>query len=139
VGFASPASRPESPRTHGGSGRDRRNIRTGRRERISHTLGVALQGIRDGAQRSGLQGRTGHRNGGLRGAGTAGFDGERTLIGSDLGDRWFFLFGFEKNDRVNIDARELASLQSIAHVLLEMKSRQLDQAVEAGELMEIET
>jgi hypothetical protein len=26
VGFASPASRPESPRTHGGSGRDRRSI-----------------------------------------------------------------------------------------------------------------
>jgi hypothetical protein len=30
-------------------------------------------------------------------------------------------------------------LQSIAHVLLEMKPRQLDQVVEAGELMEIET
>jgi len=50
------------------------------------------------------------------------------VVGSDLGDRWFFLFGFEKNDRDNIDAR----------LLLEMKPRQLDQAVEAGELMEIE-
>ena len=64
--------------------------------------------------------------------------GARTLIGTDLGDRWFFLFGFEKNERDNIDARELASLQSIARVLLEMKQRQVDQAVEAGELVEIE-
>jgi hypothetical protein len=72
----------------------------------------------------------------LPGRGKSG--GARTLIGADLGDRWFFLFGFEKNDRDNIDARELASLQSIARVLLKMKPRQLDQAVEAGELMEIE-
>ena len=55
-----------------------------------------------------------------------------------MGDRWVFLFGFEKNERDNIDARELASLQSIARVLLEMKQRQVDQAVEAGELVEIE-
>ncbi len=72
----------------------------------------------------------------LPGRGKSG--GARTLIGAELGDRWFFLFGFEKNDRDNIDARELASLQSIARVLLKMKPRQLDQAVEAGELMEIE-
>jgi hypothetical protein len=55
-----------------------------------------------------------------------------------LGDRWFFLFGFEKNDRDSIDARELAGLQSIARALLDLKPRQLDKAVEAGELMEIE-
>ena len=60
------------------------------------------------------------------------------LIDADLGGRWVFLFGFEKNERDNIDARELASLQSIARVLLEMKQRQVDQAVEAGELVEIE-
>ena len=33
--------------------------------------------------------------------------GARTIIGSNLGDRWFFLFGFEKNERAAIDAREL--------------------------------
>jgi hypothetical protein len=64
--------------------------------------------------------------------------GARTLVGANLGDRWFFLFGFEKNDRDSIDARELAALQSIARALLELKPRQLDMAVEAGELMEIE-
>ena len=72
----------------------------------------------------------------LPGRGKSG--GARTLLGADLGDRWFFLFGFEKNDSDNIDARELAALQTIACVLLEMKPRQLDLAVEAGELMEID-
>ena len=64
--------------------------------------------------------------------------GARTLIGTDLGDRWFFLFGFEKNERENIDALELVALQSIARALLEMKPRRLALAIEAGELMEIE-
>lgn len=44
--------------------------------------------------------------------------GARTLLGSDLGDRWFFIFGFEKNDRATVDARELAALQGIAATLL---------------------
>ena len=35
--------------------------------------------------------------------------GARIIPGSDLGGRWVFLFGFEKNDRATIDARELAS------------------------------
>jgi hypothetical protein len=64
--------------------------------------------------------------------------GARTLVGADLGDRWFFLFGFEKNERDNIDARELAVLQALARELLEMKPRQLTDAIEAGELLEIE-
>jgi len=53
--------------------------------------------------------------------------------------RSFLLIVQEQRSRLIQDAHELASLQSIAHVLLEMKPRQLDQVVEAGELMEIET
>lgn len=44
----------------------------------------------------------------LPGRGKSG--GTRTLVGTDLGDRWFFLFGFEENERDNIEARELACL-----------------------------
>jgi len=64
--------------------------------------------------------------------------GARTLVGADSGDRWFFLFGFGKNDKDNIDARELAVLQALARGLLGMKPRQIADAVEAGELLEIE-
>src|SRR5580700_5280074 len=40
--------------------------------------------------------------------------GARTILGSNLQDRWFFLYGFEKKDRDTIDARELGALQTIA-------------------------
>lgn len=63
--------------------------------------------------------------------------GARTLVGSNLGDRWFFLFGFEKNDRATVDARELASLQKIAAVLLALDSTLLGRSVAEDELMEI--
>ena len=63
--------------------------------------------------------------------------GARTLVGSNLGDRWFFLFGFEKNDRATVDARELASLQGIAAALLDLDTTLLGRSVAEGELMEI--
>lgn len=63
--------------------------------------------------------------------------GARTLIGTNLGDRWFFLFGFEKNERDSLDSRELAALQKTAAALLLLTARKLEEAVAAGELMEI--
>ena len=63
--------------------------------------------------------------------------GARTIIGSNFGDRWFFLFGFEKNDRATIDARELAALQKIAAALLALDTTALDHSVTEGELKEI--
>jgi hypothetical protein len=63
--------------------------------------------------------------------------GARTLVGSNLGDRWFFLFGFAKNDRANVDARELAVLQKIAAALLALDTTALGRAVVAEELVEI--
>ena len=53
---------------------------------------------------------------GLAGRGKRG--GARTLIATNKGSRWFFVFGFEKNDRANITADELGALQDIAHDLL---------------------
>ena len=104
---------------------------------VDAALCVAVNEMVAGLIDADLGGRVYKKRVPLPGRGKRG--GARTLIGADLGDRWFFLFGFGKNDRDNIDASELASLQSIARVLLEMKPGQLDQAVEAGELMEIET
>ena len=48
-----------------------------------------------------------------------------------------FLFGFEKNDRATIDARELAALQKIAAALLALDTTALDQSVTEGELKEM--
>jgi hypothetical protein len=63
--------------------------------------------------------------------------GARTIIGSNLGSRWFFLFGFEKNERATIEPRELAVLQKTADALLALESNLLDRAKVEGELLEI--
>lgn len=71
----------------------------------------------------------------MRGRGKSG--GARTIVGTRLEGRWFFLFGFQKNERANIDARELAALQVLAKALLSLESKPLEQAVISGELLEI--
>ena len=61
--------------------------------------------------------------------------GARTILGSNLGQRWFFLFGYEKNERATIDERELAALQKLA--LLALDTKLLERSLAEGELMEI--
>lgn len=61
----------------------------------------------------------------------------RTLLASNRGNRWFFLFGYEKNERANITPAERDALQLLAVDLLGMTSAALDQAVVLGELQEI--
>lgn len=72
---------------------------------------------------------------GLAGRGKRG--GVRTLLATNRGRRWFFVFGFEKNDRANISDEELAALQALAADLLARTAQQLDQAVADGALQEI--
>lgn len=72
---------------------------------------------------------------GLAGRGKRG--GARTLVATNKGNRWFFVFGFEKNERANIADDELEVLRDIAEQLLVRTGRQLDEAVEAGALQEI--
>ena len=71
----------------------------------------------------------------LPGRGKSG--GTRTLVATNRGNRWFFVFGFEKNQRANIDAAELDALQDIAGDLLKRTSNELDRAVTDGMLQEI--
>ncbi|HYU32417.1 MAG TPA: type II toxin-antitoxin system RelE/ParE family toxin [Thermoanaerobaculia bacterium] len=53
------------------------------------------------------------------------------------GNLWFFLFGFEKNERANVSPRELEALKEIATDLLKLSSAELDDQVERGALQEI--
>ena len=73
---------------------------------------------------------------GLAGRGKRG--GARTLVATNRGSRWFFVYGFEKNDRANISDAELEALQEIASDLLARTGVQLDKAVEEGTLVEID-
>lgn len=72
---------------------------------------------------------------GLAGRGKRG--GVRTLVATNKGSRWFFVFGFEKNDRANVSDEELDGLRAIASDLLARTGKQLDEAVTDGALQEI--
>ena len=72
---------------------------------------------------------------GLAGRGKRG--GVRTLVATNKGNRWFFVFGFEKNERANISDEELETLQAIAADLLARTGQQLDAAVADSTLQEI--
>ena len=72
----------------------------------------------------------------LPGRGKSG--GARTLVATNKGNRWFFVFGFEKNDRANVSAKELEALQAIAADLLKLSSTQLDGNVKSEALQEID-
>lgn len=63
--------------------------------------------------------------------------GFRTLIATNRGDRWIFVFGFPKNVRSNIDQAEEAALKLLSAMLLALSVRDLRTAVEAGELLEV--
>ena len=61
----------------------------------------------------------------------------RTLVATYFEDRWFFIFGFLKNEKSNITAKELQWLMSFAQQLLDLRDDELSMAIEAGELCEI--
>lgn len=63
--------------------------------------------------------------------------GFRTLVATNKGNRWIFLFGFPKNERSNIDKDEEVALKLLAAHLLSLTAQSLDQAQHAGELMEV--
>lgn len=63
--------------------------------------------------------------------------GARTIVATKMVGRWFFLYGFSKNERSNIDKDELRVLQEVAKELLGFDDRQLTIALAAGEIVEI--
>ena len=71
----------------------------------------------------------------LPGRGKSG--GARTIVATKKGKRWFFIFGFAKNDKANITVSELERLQSFASDLLSLSDKSLDEVVKEGKLVEI--
>ena len=70
------------------------------------------------------------------GAGKSG--GYRTLVASNRGGRWSFLYGFPKNERSNIDDAEKEALKALAKYLLALPPVKLSQARDGGEILEID-
>lgn len=72
---------------------------------------------------------------GLAGRGKRG--GARTLIATNKGSRWFFVFGFEKNEQASVSPGELEVLQALAVELLARSPSQLIEALNDATLSEI--
>ncbi len=63
--------------------------------------------------------------------------GYRTLIASNKGDKWFFVFGFPKNERSNIDKGEEEALKRLVTELLSLTPQALEIARQDNELIEV--
>jgi hypothetical protein len=62
----------------------------------------------------------------------------RTLLATRFAGTLYFLFGFEKSARDNITQRELGIYQSLASTLVALNSVQIETALKANELMEVQ-
>ncbi|PHS00629.1 MAG: addiction module toxin RelE [Leeuwenhoekiella sp.] len=63
--------------------------------------------------------------------------GFRTVILFKVGGHTFFAHGFAKSEKANISARELKALKALAAVLLALPGDKIEDAVGAGELVEV--
>ena len=104
-------------------------------ELTDHALCAAVVEMAQGLIDANLGGGVVKKRIGLASRGKRG--GARTLVATNKGNKWFFVYGFEKNDRANIADDELQALQDVAAELLVRTGRQLDVAVEDGSLQEI--
>jgi len=63
--------------------------------------------------------------------------GFRTLVATNRGDRWIFVFGFSKSDRVNINKQEEEALKKLSNHLLALSVEDLAMAQSNDELTEV--
>lgn len=95
----------------------------------------AVQEMEQGLVDADLGGQLFKKRVALQGQGKRG--GARTIVASKIQGRWFFLYGFLKNERDNISNIELKALQGLAKELLELSDAQLKKAVLANEITEV--
>ncbi len=63
--------------------------------------------------------------------------GFRTLVATNRGDRWIFVFGFAKRDRGNINKQEEEALKKLSNHLLALSVEDLVIAQRNDELIEV--
>jgi hypothetical protein len=64
--------------------------------------------------------------------------GFRTLVATNKGSRWVFVYGFPKSERANIDKDEVEALKKLATHLLSLTAPAVARATQAGELIEVD-
>jgi hypothetical protein len=64
--------------------------------------------------------------------------GARVIVATKLLKRWYLMFGFTKNEKLNISDDELLSLQETAKRLLNLSDQEIEVAISANQLEELE-
>lgn len=63
--------------------------------------------------------------------------GFRTIVASRRAGHWFFLYGFAKNDRDNLDPLKADGCRSAAKQYLSFSPQQCDAHIKSGKLSEV--
>jgi hypothetical protein len=107
--------------------------------RFARKFGVSDQDLWDAAQRdpdADLGGGVFKFRLAREGEGTSG--GARSIEAMSRGQRIVMMFGFEKKNLSNIDAKELKGFKKLAKIYFERSELEMDSLVKGGELTEIE-
>jgi hypothetical protein len=96
---------------------------------------TAVQEIEQGLIDGDLGGEVLKKRVGMPGRGKRG--GARVVLATNRQDRWFFMFGFLKNQRGNIRADELEALREFAGDLLALNEGQINAQTQNGALEEV--
>ena len=108
-----------------------------RKERIDDSaLREAVARIEAGAADADLGGGLFKQRLARKGQGKSG--GYRTIIAVRRGERAFFLFGFAKNERDNIEADELDEFRRLARAFLALNPQQLAALIADGDVKELD-
>ena len=99
------------------------------------SLCAAVREMTEGLYDADLGGGLFKKRIGRPGQGKSG--GYRTLVATNKGDRWVFVFGFPKSERSNIDKDETEALKKLAMYLLSLTAQALAKAQTASELIEV--
>ena len=102
----------------------------------SLALCAAVREMTDGLYEADLGGGLLKKRIARAGQGKSG--GFRTMVATNKGSRWIFVYGFPKNARSNIDKYEEEALKTLAAHLLSLTATGLGTAQSAGELMEVD-
>lgn len=100
-------------------------------KQLSDAVNEVERGIVDADLGGGLVKKRVARHGG----GKSG--GYRTIIVYSRGEKAFFIFGFAKNERDNIDDKDVAELRDAAREYAKLTDTQITAAVVMGQLTEI--
>jgi hypothetical protein len=111
--------------------------------RFARSEDIADEALRDAVARAEAGGIDADLGGGVikqrvarRGQGKSG--GFRTIILFRRGERAFFVYGFAKSDRDNIERDELKAFRKLADEMLRLDHRAISAAIANGTITEIE-